>query len=194
MKVVRLSGSEIAYPAKCACCLGPSTTTLEVSKEDLKRLALAVAAGAAISSDGGPTSLAGKLRSRRGLQVPYCAPCAKHVRWARMKGWVGVVLSVVVNVFFGLLGGGVLYLLLSVAAEDEKSAPTAGLVIGACVAVGVAIACAQLRLQPSTLDRRHIPGGKDAVEIASFSGSTIVLRIHNDAFAAEVVRANPGAA
>lgn len=194
MKTVRVSSAKIQYPTKCACCLDAATTSLEVSKEDLKRLALAVAAGAAISSDGGPTSLARRLRSRRALQVPYCSVCSKHVRWARMKGWVGVGLSMVVNAFFAALGGVLLHTFLSFAAEDEKSAPSLAVVVGLCVLTGVAIALAQVRLKPAALDRRHVPGGRDAVEISSFNGETMVLRVHNDMFAAELLRANPGAA
>jgi hypothetical protein len=97
-----------------------------------------------------------------------------------------------VNAFFGVIAGGVLYALLSLAAEEGTSAPSEGVVFGGCAAVGVAIALAQVRLRPSSL-RGHVAAGGDAVEIASFGKGTITLRVHNDAFAAELVRANPGA-
>jgi len=193
MKTVRIVGGDVTYPNKCACCLQPPAGTLEVRKEDLKRLAAAAVASAAIRAAGGASSLGGKLRSSRAVQVPYCSSCLKHIKWNRLGAWLGVGLSALVNAFFGAMGGLLLYTMLSIAAEDEKSGPKPELVIGACVAIGIAIALSQVRLRPGHLDRSHAASGKDAVEIASFAGDAMSLRCHNNTFAGELVQANPGA-
>jgi hypothetical protein len=108
---------------------------------------------------------------------------------------LGVFLLTLAYSFFAVMLGGLFSSVLSLAAEDPRSAPSAAIPIGACVLVAVALAMAQVRFRPGRpLTPRHVLGGKDAVEIARFSSDSIVLRCHNNNFAAELIAANPGSA
>jgi hypothetical protein len=188
MKLVKIVGDDVSYPTRCACCLQPATGTMPVRKEDLKRLAMA----AMVGSDS--AILAQRIRSKRATNVPYCGTCMGHMQWSRLGGWVGVALSVVVNAFFAALGGGALYVLLSVAASDDSPAPRPTLVVGACLVIAVAIALSKIRFRPSALDRSHTGAVQEAVEIARFDSGSMVLRCRNDTFARELLQANPGSA
>jgi hypothetical protein len=193
MKTVRVVGSDVNYPSTCACCLKPATKTLQIRKEDLKRLALAAVVGVAASSTGSPSSLAGRLRDSRAVEVPYCRACMDHVRWSRLGGFVGVVLSAFVYSFFGAMFGGLLYTMLSISAEDPEAVPSPWVVVAPCVAAALGLALAQIRLRPAgALDRRHSAGGRDAVAIVRFSSDSITLKCENNDFAAALVAANPG--
>ena len=74
--------------------------------------------------------------------------------------------------------------------------PTAApyLLCGGGTAIGLAIALSNLRWKPQGgLSHRHARA-KDAVEIAGMGKDRIDLKCHNNAFADEVIRANPGSA
>ncbi len=191
MKFVRVPGQDVTYPQVCACCLARSTTTLEVRKEDLASLAKAGLLVAAGSSGGG------LMRENRAVKVPYCKECSGHVRWKQSGGWLGVVLHVPVNAFFGLLLGFLVALLAGAAGLAGESASLDHpnwFIVGAFVAVGVAFALATTRWRPrGPLGRAHARDG-GGVEIARFNQAEIVLRCHNDGFAARLIEANPGSA
>ncbi len=197
MRIVRVPGRDVSYPAVCACCLAPSTTRLEVRKEDLKALALALSSVALRAAAGKATGSAGLLRDSRAVKVPYCRMCSGHVRWKRSGGWLGVVLHVPVNAFFGLLIGFFVAALAGAAgiggAEFNVDRPN-WLIIGAFIAAGAALGLATMRWRPrSPLGRSHASDG-DAIQIVRFTGSEIVLRCQSDSFANKVLEANPGSA
>jgi hypothetical protein len=197
MRTVRVPGRDVQYPDVCACCLAKATTKIEVRKEDLAALALAVSSAALRASAGKSTGGAGLLRDSRAVKVPYCTSCAGHLRWKRQGGWVGVVLHVPVNAFFGLLIGFFVALLVGAAgiggAELDLDHPN-WLIIGPFVAGGVVLALMTMRGRPrGPLGRPHATEG-DAVQIARFTGDEIILRCHNNRFAEKLGEANPGAA
>lgn len=195
MKIVRVPGQDAKYPDLCACCLTKSTTTLQVSKEDLAALALALSSAAARVAAGRSTGGAGLLRDSRAVRVPYCKLCSGHVRWKRSGGWLGVALHVPVNAFLGLLIGFVIAALIGAAgiggAELDLDHPN-WFIIGFFVAGGIVLGLMTMRWRPrGALGRQHASSG-DAVQIARFSGSEIVLRCHNNQFADKLLEANPG--
>lgn len=191
MDVIRIPGKDVSYPNVCACCTRPATTTVEIRKEDPGSLLTAAAMAAA------GVGSAGLWRESRAAKVPYCAECSRHVRWRRSGGWLGVLLHVPVNAFFGLLLGVVVALMASAAGlfggDGNIDHPNC-FVVGAFVAAGVAFALATLRFRPKgRLGRNHARDAL-AVEIARFTKNEIALRCHSDAFAAKLIEANPGAA
>jgi len=184
----------VEYPDVCACCLAKAKTTVEIRKEDLAALALAVSTAALRASAGKSTRVAGLSRDSRAVKVPYCNTCAAHLRWKRQGGWAGVVLHVPVNAFFGLLIGFFVALLVGAAgiggAELDLDHPN-WLIIGPFVAGGVVLALMTMRGRPrGPLGRQHATEG-DAVQIARFTDEEIVLRCHNNRFAEKLVEANP---
>jgi hypothetical protein len=197
MKLVRVPGRDVDYPKVCACCLSPATKTVEIRKEDMKALALALASAAVKVAAGHSAGRAGSLRDSRAVRVPYCNACSAHLRWKRSGGWLGVALHVPVNAFFGLLLGFVVALLFGAAgvggAEFDVDHPN-WLIIGAFVAGGAALAMLTMRWRPrGPLGREHVTDG-DAVEIARFTGAEIVLQCRSDRFAEKLRGANPGSA
>jgi hypothetical protein len=78
MKLVRIPGESVIYPSRCACCMSPSSGTLEIRKEDLKRLAMAALIATRYAAVG--------IRRTRATKVPYCADCRNHARWTRLGG------------------------------------------------------------------------------------------------------------
>ena len=197
MKVVRVPGQDVKYPEVCACCLTKSTTTLEIRKEDLKALALAFSSAALRAAAGKSTGGAGLLRESRAVKVPYCKMCSGHVRWKRSGGWLGVALHVPVNAFFGLVLGFFVATLAGAAgiggAEFDLDHPN-WFIVGTFVAGGLALGLMTMRWRPrGPLGRQHASEA-DALQIARFTGSEIVLRCHNDQFADKLREANPGSA
>src|SRR5262245_33746294 len=197
MKLVRVPGRYVSYPPVCACCLAKATHTLEVRKEDLKALAVALTVGAMRAAGGQSAAGAGSLRDSRAANVPYCPSCSGHVRWKRSGGWLGVVLHVPVNAFFGLLLGFIVAALVGAAgiggAVLDLDHPN-WFIVAAFVGGGVALALMNLRWRPQgPLGRLHAREA-DGLEIARFTGSEVVLRCHNDRFAEKLRQANPGAA
>lgn len=197
MKIVRVPGQDVKYPDACACCLMKSTTTLEIRKEDLKALALALSSAAVRAAAGTSTGGAGLLRESRAVKVPYCKACGDHVRWKRAGGWLGVALHVPVNAFFGLLLGFFVATLAGAAgiggAEFSLDHPN-WLIVGVFVAGGIAMGLMTMRWRPRhPLGRRHASEG-DALQIARFTGSEIALRCQSDPFADKLREANPGSA
>lgn len=190
MRTVRVPGDTLSYPQVCACCMRPSGGTLEVRKEDLKRLAVA----AVLASDAG--GAAASLRRKGATKVPYCQECRNHIRWGRMGGWFGLVLSVLVDGFLGFLAGAAVCGILDIFAitwyvQNPRLAPY--LICGAGVLLGVAVALGNLRWRPKDgLGRRHARE-KDAVEIVGLGRGSMDLKFHNNAFAEAVIQANPGA-
>jgi hypothetical protein len=188
MRIVRIGKDKVSYPKSCACCMGRPQGILEVRKEDLTRLAVA----AVLAADAG--GAAASLRRRGATKVPYCGECRDHIRWGRMGGWFGLVLSVAVDGLFGFLAGAAIWGVADLFAFDwylrhPQAVPP--LLMGAGTLVGVAIALSNLRWKPqSRLGRRHARL-KDAVEIVSLGAMD--LKFHNDEFAEGVIRANPGA-
>ena len=140
---------------------------------------------------------AGLLRESRAVRVPYCKLCSRHVRWKRSGGWLGVVLHVPVNAFFGLLLGFFVAALAGAAGiggADASLDHPSWLIVVAFVAGGVALALMTMRWRPQgPLGREHAREG-DSLEIARFSPSEIVLRCHKDGFADKLREANPGSA
>jgi len=197
MKIVRVLGQDVKYPDVCACCLAKSTTTLEVRKEDLAALALALSSAAARVAAARSAGGAGLLRDSRAVKVPYCEVCSGHVRWKRSGGWLGVALHVPVDAFFGLLLGLVVAAVVGAAgiggAELDFDHPN-WFVIGFFVAGGIVLGLMTMRWRPrGPLGRQHASNG-DALQIARFTGSEIVLRCHNNQFADKLREANPGSA
>jgi hypothetical protein len=161
-----------------------------VRKEDLKRLAVA----AVLAADAG--GAAASLRRRGATKVPYCQACRDHIRWARMGGWFGLVLSTLVDGFLGGLAGAFTFFVVDLFAFDwylrhKEIVPP--LLIGAGALIGVAVALSNLRLRPQGgVGRRHARA-RDAVEIVGLGKDSMDLKLHNNAFAEAVVQANPGA-
>jgi hypothetical protein len=197
MNLVRVPGQDVKYPAVCACCLNKSTTTLQIRKEDLKSLALALTSGALGAAAGKSTGRAGLRRDSRAVKVPYCKLCSGHVRWKRSGGWLGVALHVPVNAFFGLFLGFIVAALVGAAgiggAELDFDHPN-WFIIAAFVAAGMALGLMTTRWRPPAPLRREHGSEGDALEIARFTGSEIVLRCHSDRFADRLQEANPGSA
>jgi hypothetical protein len=160
-------------------------------------LALAFSSAALRAAAGKSTGGAGLLRDSRAVKVPYCRLCSGHVRWKRSGGWFGVALHVPVNAFFGLLIGFFVAALVGAAgiggAEFNLDRPN-WLIIGAFVAGGIVLGLMTMRWRPrGSLGRQHASKG-DALQIARFTGSEIVLRCHSDQFADKLREANPASA
>jgi hypothetical protein len=191
MKLVRLLGHDAVYPDVCACCMARATTLLEVrtSKAELVELT----AGLAGVVTGVPLGLAADLR----LRVPYCGPCRGHVQWNRSGGWLGVVLHLPVNAVFGFVFGLLLALTMGAAGlvgETFDPSHPNWLIVGAGVAVGVALALRSTRWRPKgPLGRNHAREAQ-ALDIARVSSSELVMRCHNDGFAARLIEMNRHAA
>jgi hypothetical protein len=193
MKLVRLPGHDLRYPDLCACCITRPTTLLEVrtSKAELVELTSGLAGLVTGVPVGG--SLAHDLR----LQVPYCGRCRGHVQWKRSGGWLGVVLHVPVNAVFGFVFGLLIALTLGAAGlvgETFDPSHPNWFIVGAGVTVGVALALRTTRFRPAgPLGPNHAREGQ-ALEVARVSGSELVVRCHNDGFAARLIEVNRGAA
>ena len=186
MKLVRVPGENLTYPARCACCMSPSSGTLEIRKEDLKRLAMAALIATKYAAVG--------VRRSRALEVPYCSDCRNHVRWTRLGGMMGVVLAAIVYAVLGLLLGGLVWMTLQLAGtiEEEATLPLY-LIVGGSMAIGAAFSLIHMRWRPRrSLERNHVRPG-DNVEIAGFDEQATTLRCHNNRFADEVIQANQGA-
>ena len=189
MKVVRVPGEDVTYPPRCACCLAPAEATLRVRKEDVKRFLLSIPAAAA-----GSAYLAHSIQRRRLTNVPYCRQCRNHVRWARLGGWLGVGLSTLVYGLFSAAGGAIVAVTISVVNRSPQSAQGEDVMaLGAAVGavVGVCFALAAIRFRADGRPPRHARE-KDAAEIVGFTKESVTLRCHNNLFAAELLKANPG--
>jgi hypothetical protein len=166
--------------------MSPSSGTLEIRKEDLKRLAMAALIATKFAAVG--------VRRTRAINVPYCSGCRNHVRWTRLGGMLGVVLSAIVYAFLGLLLGGLVWMTLQMAGTiEEKAKLPLYLIVGSAMAIGAALSLIHLRWRPrGSLARSHVRPG-DALEIAGFDEQATTLRCHNNQFADEVIKANQGA-
>jgi hypothetical protein len=169
--------------------MGQPSGTLRMTKEDMKKWAVkAVVAGRSAIR-------AAEVDTTRVTDVPYCSECQAHVRWKRLGGILGVVLAAILYGVLGLLAGGLLFLFAWAGGLVEQNSTAAQVgIIGLSVAAGIALALAQLRWRPrAPLGRKHARD-RESVEVARFNADEMVVRCHNDPFAAEVLAANPGSA
>ena len=105
-----------------------------------------------------------------------------------------MALHVPVNAFFGLLLGFILALFVGAATGNLDLDHPNWFIVGGCGAIGVGLGLGTSRWRPKgPIVRPHTREG-DAVEIARFSEAELVVRCHNDGFAAKLLETNPGAA
>src|SRR5262245_3597746 len=90
MQTIVISGTSLAWPARCACCLKPALEQVAVQHTQSTFLVVAT------------------YKKTLTRQVPYCAECAAQVRAATaMTGWVKALL-VFMGLWFGCTFAGAL--------------------------------------------------------------------------------------
>ncbi|MEO8360046.1 MAG: hypothetical protein ABI672_08455 [Vicinamibacteria bacterium] len=188
MRVVRFATNEVKSPGKCACCLGDETEAIEI----IKKTAGNVAAAVVMKAASGSSIAANGLQNRARTSVPYCEACAAHARWNTTGGWSGIVMHGLGDLLIGglivaMIGG---TLLPSLSGKGWAQLLALGLLI---LAVGALSWLRSLDRPSGPLGRNHATPGH-SIEIASWSGSSIELKCHNDKFAEALQTANPGSA
>ena len=185
VKSIEFRSEIITLPTSCACCGSPATTSLRISKKDLKSVAMAVAVSMPM------------LQRTLALDVPYCAECKRHVNWKRSGEYKGLVYGFLTTLIFAGLGAAILNAMARLAFGDDWFDAHPDLSTGIFVMLAVASAAAvpawNYRLRPrGPLGRGH---ARDelAVGIVRVSSSAPSLRFYSDRFADEVMGLNPGA-
>jgi serine/threonine protein kinase len=120
---VEVSGDKLIWPDRCACCLQQPTTHLRIEHT-------------------APSGFLGLSQETKGWNVPYCSPCAEHVRLQDQRPGSGLGGMA----FGGLLGGpiGMLIGLGSAAASIigavDYYSKLESLLKSTCASAGLAVA------------------------------------------------------
>jgi hypothetical protein len=185
VKSIEFRSEVITLPMSCACCGSPATTSLRISKKDLKSVAMAVAVSMPM------------LQRTLALDVPYCAECRNHVNWNRAGEYKGLVYGFLTTLIFAGFGVAILNAMARLAFGDDwfdaHPAISTGIFVMLAVASAAAVPAWNYRLRPrGPLGRAHARGDL-AVSIVRVSSTSPTLRFESDQFADEVMALNPGA-
>jgi len=174
MMRIEIPAKSMRFPGKCVCCLRPTGETRELRKHKFSFWVVLV------------------LQRTLKVKVPYCAACQRHVDWAKGGRMLGVVLSGVVNVVLSLLLGGLVFMMLRFAnpSIDENPDVPRLAVLSVAVVIAGLLTWRRLKSKPERpVDATHTREN-EAVELISFTKRSVRLRIHNDAFARELLDMN----
>lgn len=183
MRKLSMKGQTVAWPVACACCLGRASRVLKT--ERTKKLFLGVVT----------------FRRTLSLEVPYCEACAGHVPWfdgSRTKGtllmaWAAFMMAI------PFLSGpvGIVWVVWPkplhanpVVASILTLIFLAGMLGFPVIAAAATVWLRSFGKPNPPANPPHVRPGH-GVEITDFGKDDAVLIVHNDAYAAKVISANP---
>jgi hypothetical protein len=156
---------DLVFPAECACCLVPTSTTMSVTGRK------------------GLWQFLGYLQATSTISVPYCDACSRHAAWHAAGGRAGAVLRPVAAFAIGfavaIVPNLVAWALVGLGSPVLAWLPS---VVAGCLAAVVAAKRHLSHRPEESPDGRHA-WPRAAVEVAAFGGSFVRLLVRSDTFA-----------